>query len=220
MVEKRVTLIPERLIRSSSFRKDFEEFLSLTDEQINGIATLGESENGFDLSEESIEDAARSLQIDEDRVRTVFDVLDFLYRHALVHEIDQEESARQVCEFAKKLNIKGCETKISAIRRLFARKEAYERKLVTDYAKTAIIPTISSLSVACDIRVVHDLRTEEAIGYIPMAVIAMELEHSESDKRTIQLQLDEEDLDKLLGELGKTKQSLSRIAKEFGSRKA
>lgn len=218
MAKNRVRLIPERLIRSSSFRQDFKELFSLSDEQINKIAALGESKNGFDLPEESIEEAAKSLKIDEDRLRTVLNVINFLYDNALIHEIDEEESARQVCAFAKKLNVEGCETKIPAIRSLFTIKEAYELKLITDFAKNAIIPTISTLGIVCDLRVVHDPRTRKAKGYVPVALISMELENSERDKRTVQLQLNEEDLDQLLDELNKAKQRMSDVAKEFGGK--
>jgi len=213
-----VSLIPTRILESSSFREDFGELFSLNNEQINKLATLGESENGFDLPDEELEKAAEKLQIDETKLSTILHVVEFLYAHALIHQIDEGECAEQVCAVAKKLGIEDCEAKLPAIRSLFTRKIAYEHHLAFDYAESAIIPTISSLGIACDVRVVHDQRTNKVLGYVPLVLLGMELKHSEGDRRAIQLQLSEEELDRVLREFGKAKDTLSDLKKEFGKK--
>lgn len=218
MITKRHKLIPTTLMRSSSFKRDFKELFSLTDEQISRLATLGESKDGFELPEESIEDAAKSLGVDYLKLTMILSVLDFLYDHAHAAEIDEEESAKQVCEFAEQLNIKDCKAKIPVIRRLFARKEAYDQRMMADNSKSAVVPTLLDVSTACDIRAAVEPGTNKIAGYVPIALIGMELEQAVRDRRRIEFQMDEEDLDMLLRELNKVKQLLSTLKKEFSGK--
>lgn len=218
MAEQRIRLIPPRIASSPSFREDFQKLFELNDEQIKKLGAFANSENGFDLSEESIEEATKNLQVDDAKLRSILRVLDFLYDRGLEHKIDEEECAKQVCNFAKKLDIKECDARLSAIRSLFAKKTAYTNHLALDYAKKAILPIISSVDIACDIRAVCEPRTEKVVGYVPMILLNIELEDSQADKRTMQLQLSEEELDQLFSGLNQARELLVSIKKEFGDK--
>ena len=218
MVAKRVRLIPTSLRRSSSFQRDFEELFSLTEEQISKLAELGESKYGFDLPEESFDNAVKSLQVDGQKLAAILRVVDFLYDRARAAQIDEEESAEEVCEFAKYCDIKNCEAKIPAIRRLFAKKESYDHYMMVTSSKSAVVPTLSEVTTACDIRAVLEPGTDKIAGYVPVALVGMELEKAEFGTARVDFQLGEEELDTLLSTLTKAKRLLESLRKDFGSK--
>lgn len=219
MVVKKNKLIPSGLRSSESFQEDFKVLLSLTDGQISKLAEFGASEDGFYFPEELIDKAASDLQIEYEEVSSAVRVVRYLYRRASTEET-YEKGAEEVCDFAKSIGIKDCDQKVSAIRRLLTRNEAFEHSSLVAYTESIAAPTISDVDVVCDVRAVVDPRSDEVVGYVPIALLGIEVEHSESDKRTMTLQLSETDLDSLLDDLNKAKQLLRSLKEKFGGEKS
>lgn len=219
MVVKRPRLIPVDIRDSESFRADFKRLLVLSEDQINKLAEIGDSENGFTVPEESIDDVAASLEVGDEEIRRILAVARYLYNRASIERI-YEKGAEEVCDFAASIGIKDCDAKLSSIQRLLARKEAYEYSLLEAYSESVAAPTISSVEVACDARAVVDPRSDELVGYVPVALIGIEIEQSESEKRTITLQLSEVTLDLLLDDLNRAKRLLKSLKEKFGGKKS
>lgn len=215
MGTKRHRLIPKVLSTSSSFQRDLSELFKLSVEQIEKVARLAETEYGFDLPDESLKDAAGTLRIDFQRLSRILAVVDFLYDHARVGNINKEDASRQVCEFANNLDIKDCETKISAIQHLFEPKIAYDRRKMIGSFQSAVVPTLAGVITACDIRAVVDRRTGEIAGYVPMVLLGMQLKDSDGDGRKIDVQVNEANIDELLEELRRVKGLLAILKTEF-----
>lgn len=217
MVGKRYRLIAAELRDSRSFQRDFKQLLSLTEGQISKLAAIGESEYGFNLLEESIGDAATNLEVEDQEVGRILTVARYLYSRAST-EGTYEESAKEICDFAETLGIKDCDAKISAIRRLLTKKEAYEYSTLVTYTETSAAPVVSDVDVACDIRAVVDPKTDDIVGYVPIALVSIDVEQSPSDKRTVTFQLSEKDVVTLLDELNKAKRLLESLRDKFGGK--
>jgi len=202
---------------SESFQRDFKRLLALSEGQINKLAEISNSKSGFALTEEQLHTAASSLGIDEEDMTTIIAVAGFLYRRASAEEIF-EEGAEEICTYAESIGIEDCDTKISAIRNLLAKKEEHEYRLLEVYSESLAVPTISDVDVACDIRAVVAPDSDEIIGYVPVALMGIEVEHSPTDKRTLTLQLGEEELDGLLEEITKAKRLLTSMKERFSGK--
>lgn len=217
MATKRHRLIPQPFATSVSFKRDFKELFALTAEQIDKLAAAADTERGFDLPDESIEDMSKRMGVDSLKLAAVVQVLDFLYGHARASDIDSEEATRQVCDFAKKLDVGDYEAKIPAIKRLFEPKEAYNRRMMVEISSSAVVPTLSEVTSVCDMRTVIDTTTGKIAGYVPIALIGMRLKDGDRSRK-ISLQVSEEDIDKLLEELNKAKNLLITLGREFAGR--
>jgi len=218
MAVKLHMLIPKSLARSVAFKQDFKGAFTLSAQQIDKLATLAETGKGFELPAESIEEAARSLEITSERIIPVLRVLDFLYSHARVGNISKKDATEQVCEFAKSLAIADCDEKVAAIDHLFAPKEAYDKRLMVESVSTAVISTLSAIDSVCDVRAVTDRNTGKIIGYIPRALIGIEIQDSDLSTSTISLQVDENEIDRLLEELNRAKRLLRALKDEFSNK--
>lgn len=219
MVVKRPRLIPVDLRDSESFRADFKRLLVLSEDQINKLAEIGDSEDGFNLPEESIASAAATLEIEDKEITGILAVARYLYNRASIERI-YEKGAEEVCDFAASIGLKDCDAKVSAIRHLLTRKEAYEYSILEAYSASIVVPTISDVNVVCDIRAVVAPRNDEVVGYVPVALMGMEIEYSESEKKTFTLQLDEATLDILLDDLNRAKRLLESLKEKFGGKKS
>lgn len=217
MVEKGRRLIPNALRASESFQRDFRELVSLTARQIDRLAAIAESKDGFNLSEESLDRVAAELGLQAQEVGRILRVASYLYAGASETRT-YEENAEEVCEFAKSIGIKDCDDKISAIQRLLTKKEKYEHAMLVGYSETMSAPTISDVDVACDVRAVVDPRSNDIVDYIPIALVGIEVEKSPSEKRTITLQMSEEVLDLFVDDLNKAKRVLESLRKKFSGK--
>ena len=218
MAVKRHRLIPQSLARSTAFKRDFKETFTLSAQQIDKLVALAETEKGLELPAESMEEAARNLEITSERIASVLHVLDFLYDHARVGNISKEDATEQVSEFAKSLAIADCDEKVAAIEHVFSPKEAYDKRLMVENIGNAVIPTLSGIDSVCDVRAVTDRNTGKIIGYIPRALIGIEIEDSDLTTRTVSLQVDEKDIDRLIEELHRAKSLLMALKDEFGKK--
>lgn len=219
MVVKRPRLIPVDIRDSESFRADFKRLLVLSEDQINKLAEIGDSEDGFTLSEESIASAATTLEVEDEAITRILAVVHYLYNRASIEGI-YEKGAEEVCDFAASIGIKDCDAKVSAIRHLLTRKEAYEYSILEAYSESIVVPTISGVNVVCDVRAVVDPRSDEVVGYVPVALMGMEIEYSESEKKTFTLQLNEATLDILLDDLNRAKRLVESLKEKFGGKKS
>jgi hypothetical protein len=163
MKVKQHDLIPQSLGRSASFKQDFKEAFTLSIQQIDKLADLADTEKGFELPAESIEEVARDLKITSERITSTLRVFDFLYDHARMGNISKEDATKQVCGFAKSLAIADCDEKVAAIEHLFAPKEAYDKRLMVADVGSAVIPTLSTIDSVCDVRAVTDSNTGKII---------------------------------------------------------
>ena len=211
-------MIPSPLRRSPAFRDDFRQLLGLSTDQLRKVAVLGNTEHGFDVPDELIKSASESMSLDQTALATAMKVADFLYDHARAAEMETDEATQQVCEFAGMVGVEGCDSKASAIRLIFEPKEAYDLRDVIHGSNVAVVPILAGVESVCDMRATVDRRTRDVVGYLPIALVGFLLRDTSGDIRTVDMQLDEGDIDKVLEELDRIKSTLATLRKEFGDR--
>lgn len=216
MVAKGYMLIPSALRRSSSFQQDFKQLVTLSKDAIEKLALLGESEDGYMIPDESISNMSTDLGIEEKKFIAILNVIRFLYNSVFQQEIDADDAASEVCALAEELGVTDCADKYSAIQHLFERKESYDYRILAGSAESAIVPIIARAGIECDVRAITDPKTDEILGYVPIALVNIEIEKQDGERESITFQIKEEHIDELSKYLERAKKLLAKLKEKFG----
>lgn len=220
MGKKGYELIPSEVRDSTSFQEGFKLFVALSKDKIERLALIGESKDGYMIPDESLKKASAELDIEEGELRTILNVIHFLYLSAFKQGIAASEVANGVCEFAEELDVTGCADKHSTIQRLFEKRESYEYEIVKGYTERSVVPILVSTSIECDVRAATHPTTDEILGYVPIALVNIEIEKQDGGSESINFQMKEEHIDVVSAYLERAKKLLAKLEKELGSKKS
>lgn len=213
-------LIPSGIRKTSSFQEDFKVLVTLSKDKIERLALIGESKDGYLIPDELISKTSAELDITEKELLTILSVIRYLYGNAFKQGIDANEAANGVCELAEELGVTGCADKYSAIRHLFEKKESYEYEILTGSTERAIVPIITHTGIEFDVRAVTDPKTDEILGYVPIALVNIEIEKQDGESENIIFQMKEEHIDVLSAYLERAKKLMVKLKKEFSGKKS
>ena len=87
--------------------------------------------------------------------------------------------------------------------------------ILVTYTQSIAAPIISDVNIVYDVRAIVDPRSREIKGYVPVAIIGIDTEWSEGEKKSLTFQLDEETLATLSEDLNKAKQLLASLREKF-----
>jgi len=213
-------LIPRVMRRSSSFQEDFRLLVTLSKDKIERLALIGESKDGYIIPDELISKTAVKLDIQEKELLAILSIISYLYGNAFKQGINANEAANGVCELAEELGITECADKYSAIQQLFEKKESYEYEILTGSTEKAVVPILTHTSIECDVRAVTAPANDEILGYVPIALVHIEIEKQSGESESIIFQMKEEHIDALSAYLERAKHLLVQLKKEFSTKKS
>ena len=218
MKQKTKTIISGSLRKNKSFQEDFKTFFSLNIDQIEKLSSIGESTEGFSISEESIVNNSSELGIKEGVFESIIGLIRFLYTSAFSKELDAADVAREICEFAKELDIENPDNKNSAMKKLFSRKESYDYKILVGESEGSGAPLLTAIGIECEIRAITDPTDDKILGFIPLALAHIKvLDPLTQDEKALIFQMKEEHIDSFIEYLQRDKKILSELNSRFTS---
>ena len=203
-------IIPATLLAMDSFRESLRALLSLTPEQLDRLAAAGETENGLEPTDQLIRGLHEALGISEKDIASVLTVSSFL--HDGLREAENAEGlVRQLGEIATDLGITDLPSKQDALKRLFRRNEAYDRRTIRRRTAEAALPVLESVWLYCDLRAVAAEPTAEAPRYVPVIMARLKFDETIAGQEAIFFQMTEEALDRLASDVQRTRELIEKI---------
>jgi hypothetical protein len=203
-------IIPATLLAMESFRESLRALLTLTPEQLDRLAAAGETENGFEPTDQLIRALHDALGISEKDIGTVLAVCSFLHE-GLRQAENGEGLVRQFAEIAPELGIPNFDPKRDALKRLFRPNEAYSRRIIRRRTAEAALPVLETVWLYCDLRAVAAEPTAEAPRYVPVIMARLKFDETMAGQEAIFFQMTEEALDRLASDVQRTRELIERI---------
>ena len=203
-------VIPATLLAVESFRESLRALLTLTPDQLHRVAAAAESENGFEPTDQLIRGLHEALGISEKDSASVLAVCSFLYE-GLREAGNAEGLVRELAEIATELGIADLPSKQDALKDLFRRNEAYDRRTMRRRTAESVLPVLESVWLYCDLRAVAAEPTAEAPRYVPVVVARLKFDEPIAGQEAIFFQMTEEALAKLTSDVQRTRELIERI---------
>jgi len=211
----RSKLFGSTILLGDEFLDDFKKLLSLSPEQIKEIGRLTDTEKGFDVSGEDLEEMNEVVKIDEKILSGIIPVSKYIYEKAREKTLSSNDVLSDLQMIAKKISIEIPKTQEEALRSLFERKKEYHRRERVDNYRRGIIPRLYSISLVCDWRAVFDENTNEFLEWIPVVIGRFRTVSDVDEKKEMTLQFDEESLAELREAIEEVLGQLSKVRERF-----
>jgi len=203
-------IIPARLVAIESFRESLRALLALTPEELDRFAAAGETENGFEPTDQLIRGLHEALGISEKDIGNALAVCSFLYEG--VREAPNAEGlVGELAELATELGITDFPPKQDALKHLFRRNEAYDRRTMRRRTAESVLPVLETVWLYCDLRAVPSEPTADAPRYVPVIMARLKFDEPIAGQEGIFFQMTEEALIKLASDVQRTRELIERI---------
>jgi hypothetical protein len=203
-------IIPATLLAIDSFRESLRALLALTPEQLDRFAAAGQTENGFEPTDQLIRALHQALGISEKDIGSALTICSFLY-DGLRDARNAEGLVRELGEIATELGITDVPSKEDALNRLFRRNEAYDRRTMRRRTAEAALPVLESVWLYCDLRAVPSEPQAEAPRYVPVITARLKFDETIAGQDGIFFQMTEEALDRLASDVQRTRELIEKI---------
>ena len=203
-------IIPATLLAVESFRESLRALLTLTPEQLRGVAAAAETESGFEPTDQIIRGLHEALGISEKDIGNALAVCSFLY-DGLREAEDPEGLVRELGDIAPGLGIADLPSKRDALRHVFRRNEAYDRRTIRRRTAESVLPVLESVWLCCDLRAVPSEPTAHAPRYVPVIMARLGFDEPIAGQEAIFFQMTEEALAKLTSDVQRTREFIEKI---------
>jgi hypothetical protein len=194
-------IIPPRFFADTSFTGDLKNFLGLTREQMHVLAELAESEP----SEPTKEDT---------KLLDVLPLVTFLYELARRENITSQAMVDEMHAIGEKLGVTLTEEQLAELRKLFDPKPSRDQKDSIESSKGCVLPTLSTVSIAQELRNVSNIRSKESLGVIPVIILGLQISYPNGDDRSISIEMNEELLRRLCESLSTAADEIKKLKEQ------
>ena len=207
--------VPNRLIdaltpwaNNPEFRSDAAKFLSLPDEEIDALVVLIEAHATFDLPASEVSEFETKYQL-AGSGRGILAAAQLI--RSAVRRHDNYEYEEDLVQFADLVGVKSVAPK--RFSSFFSRLPHLDTEVLRARA-IQVAPTLTNVSVYCDLRVVSD-SPEVEWGLVPVVLFRLEFDENVAGQQALVVQLTERSVGKLKREVEKVEKVLGSVGKRY-----
>ncbi len=197
------------------FFADLKKLLSLKPEQIIQIAAHMDSEEGFYLSNEKIEELAQTVGLEGEFVADVVNIARHIYRSATEKHIGVGDIVGDLKNLAGKWKAEIPKGQAEALKVLFQPKEKYDRHRMSRTYRDGVVPNLNKISFVWDWRPVFKEKGAEIIEWIPILIARFRTRTDSNQDDDMVFQLDEETFKKMKEVIEEMSEKLVQAKKHF-----
>ena len=196
-------------IDNSGFRAHAAKLLSLSQDAVHKLVALIEKHGTYDVPPREVAEFERACGIDGDGRAILAAVR--LIRSSLLR-VEQDARVESLIDFAVLMGVKPFVPE--GFSALFSPLPELDREDLRTRA-IAIAPTLATVSLSSDLRVVSDANVE--CGLVPVVLARLEFDEPVAGQHALFIQITEDSLGKLESEIKKAKEVLQLVRNRFGS---
>lgn len=185
-------LIPSHLRQVDRFENDLKSFLSLSIDQLEALARIGENPKGYRRSMRA-EEFSVEAGLSRETASNALDFALFLYERCREYNIGPNIAAGELIEIGKELQIEGIEEKRSVLGSVVAVKTDFERSGYADRILASVVPHYEDIEGVWDLRVVFNRESGNVSTTLPTLIMSVSWHDMVGQRHQAVFQLNEEE---------------------------
>jgi len=202
---------------TESFRKDLRTALTCPREVLRDLSSRLDKDRGFRLlDEQQIMRIWSEADLVPDTLPATFKVLKYIFDFGCMHGWSVDDLLAEVREICARSEIPGFEERQEELRSILSPSQRYlERRRALPWSR-GVFPVLVGIDANVELRGVFEESSgpDRPTGVIPLAILRLAVKYDDEEKaqiRRIAMQLTEEDVDKIISSLQRSKTRLKQL---------